>query len=256
MSKKDDNHKNMEKLEKNLIENLGFSRVKARVYLAVLEAGEVKASDIAKKAKLKRTTCYGLLSELMQSGFIKMTKKAKKNFYFVEDPRDIKNYVEEKLANVSKMIPELQKIQNIFPYKPKVTFFEGEGGLRAIYNDIATHSVPGGEILSIVGTNNLREYVPKEVEDKYINLRIKMKIVNRMICTDNSYSHKWEETAQNELRKIKIIKNNIDFEADVKIYGDKVAFISYKENYMGVVIESREITEIQKMFFNNLWNSL
>lgn len=247
----------MNKIEKVFVENLGFSSEKARVYLAILEMGESKVVDISKKTKIKRTSCYNFLSELIKDGFIKSTKRAKKNFYFVDDPRILEFDVEDKLENIKTIIPELQKIHSIFPYKPKISFFEGENGMKEIYNDISNSFTSGGEILSIIGSSDLRKYVPKQVEDKYLSLRLKKKVVNKIICTDNQISQEWKKNAEKELREVKIVnKDKFDFKADIKIYKNKVAFLSYKENYIGVVIESSEIVGIQRMFFNSLWNVL
>jgi len=247
----------MNNLEKNLIDNLGFSSKKAKIYITLLELGEATASSIAKKSLLKRTTVYNILPELMQAGLITTTKRQKKKYFFIEDPRRLKEEVEEKMENISKIIPNLQTIQNIFPYKPKITFYEGLGGVKEIYDDITKSTKPGEKILSIVGPNNLYKFLPEEIVRKYVTDRIKKKVINQMICSNTQIAREWQRTAQKELREIKIIQNDkIIFQADMKIYGNKVSFISYKENYMGVIIESSEISQLQKQAFEIMWQAL
>lgn len=247
----------MENIETILIDNLNFSVKKAKLYLTLVELGEATVSDIAKISKLKRTTCYNLLPELMEEGFVKASKKGKKNYYLVEDPRRLKLEAEEKLDNVSRILPYLQAVHNVYPYKPKISFFEGVGGMREVYDDISKSMKVGDVILSMTGPSNLDKYIPKEIVKKYVDGRIKKRVLNRMICVDSPVARAWQASSKKELREIKIVdKNLINFQADMKIYGNKISFISYKENYLGVIIESREIVELQKKFFEFVWSFL
>ena len=43
------------------------------------------------------------------------------------------------------------------------------------------------------------------------------------------------------------------FTNEINIYDDKVAIISFKEELIGMIIESHEISESQRAIFNNCW---
>jgi len=64
-------------LDKSL-EKLGLNGKKADVYLAALELGKARVIEIAKKAGVKRTTCYDILLDLERQGLIYETAKKKK----------------------------------------------------------------------------------------------------------------------------------------------------------------------------------
>jgi len=245
----------MNNIKNTLINNLNFSEKKALIYLTLLELGEAVVVDIAKKANLKRTTVYNILPELIQGGFVKITKKNKTKYFFVEDPRQLKTEAEEKLKNIEKIVPELESIQSILPYNPKIVFLEGIGGMKDLYEDVIKSVKPGDEILSFVGLTNVYQFVPKEVAKRYIDNRIKKKVINRIIASNNLVAKEWQESAEKDLRIIKVVEKNFDFQADMKIYGNKVAFLSFKENFMGAIIESREIAQLQKAMFEMAWKS-
>ena len=62
-----------------------------------------------------------------------------------------------------------------------------------------------------------------------------------------------------ELREVKIFPKTEDLEfpsVDFKIYGNKIAIISYRENFLGVVIESRDISKMCKIIFQTIWDKL
>ena len=44
--------------------------------------------------------------------------------------------------------------------------------------------------------------------------------------------------------------------SEVVTYEDKVALISYRENFLGVIIESKEINQMQRAAFELMWSAL
>jgi sugar-specific transcriptional regulator TrmB len=227
------------------------------VYIALLELGDATVADIATKTKLKRTTVYNILPELIAEGFIKTALIKKKKKYYVDDPRIINQQIEEKAKKIQELIPELQAIHNILPYKPKITFYEGLDGLKKAYQDVADNCNAGDTILSYVGTGDLEKFVPKKIANYYIQERIQKRVKNKIIAFKTDTSVKWKNSAGDELREIKLVENeSANFNADMKLYKNKVLFLSYRENCLGVIIESKEISNMLKSAFEIMWNSI
>lgn len=240
--------------KQKLIDYLSFSEKEAGIYLTLLEAGEVTATDLAKRCNLKRTTLYNILPEMQRRGFIKVTKNKGRKYYFIEDVRNLEKILEEKMEAVHKMIPELEKYHNVSRLKPKIVLYEGVVGMKKFYQDIISSVSSGEEILTYIGLKNFYDFVPKEILEKYVGERIKKKVVNKIITHDDDVAKEWEKSAQNELRKIKIIKNKKEmFSGDIKIFSKKVAFLSYDEDFFGVIIESKSINNMLKSLFYIAW---
>ncbi len=246
-----------ESILRNLQEIAGFSDKKAKIYLALLELGEAGVADIAIKTSLKRTTVYSILPELHSEGLISVSKKSGKKKFFIEDPRYLTVSMEEKAKMIQPVIAELQVLHNISPYKPKVTIYEGLGGMKDIYREVIKNISKGDIILSYIGTSDFEKVFPKEISDYYIGERIKKSAINRIITIDSSMAKKWQKSARQDLREIKIISDpQYHFSGDMKVFGNKVAFLSYKENFMGVLIESKEISNLNRSWFEKLWSLL
>ncbi len=246
----------MNNLEKPL-EKLGFSDKEAKIYLALLELGQGSVIDIAAKAGLKRTTVYNLLPEIVRKGLIKTGAKKKRRFFFIEDLQNLKDETEERLEVINSILPELRAIHNIIPYKPRITFYEGVGGMKELYQDTLDSLVAGESLLSYTGLSEFYEYMPKEYENSYVAERVRRKIRIKIIVPASPAAANWKKTGIEALREVKIINNpEFRFNADTEIYANKVALISYRENFMGVVIESKEINDMQRMAFELMWNSL
>lgn len=241
----------------NTLETIGFSKKKAKIYLAVLELGEASVIEIGKKAELKRTTVYNILPELITEGLVKKSAKGKKKFFFIEDPVSLKTNLEEKMNAFEKSLPELKAMQTIIPYKPRITFYEGLNGAKDLYRDTLDSLLPGDTILSFTGLTDFYELIPKDFSQWYIKERVKRKIRIKIITQKSKAADEWQKNAARELREIKIVNNsNFKFDGDTEIYGNKIALISYKENFMGVIIESKEISQMQRTAFDIMWDYL
>jgi sugar-specific transcriptional regulator TrmB len=247
----------MKNINKNLSETTGLSEKKAKIYLGLLELGSGTVIEIAKKTGLKRTTVYNLLPEMFKSGLISTAIQKKKRIFLIDDVRNLTREIEDKKRQVEKMIPELEAIHNLSPLKPKVTYYEGPGGLRELYNDTLESCSPGDTICSFIGVKNWHDLMPPDFVAEYVEKRVKKKIRTRVIAPRFKASEELADDAQKKLREIKIINNpEFGFQAGTEIYANKVALISYKEDFMGVVIESKEISQMHKSAFEVMWNSL
>jgi sugar-specific transcriptional regulator TrmB len=247
----------MNYLQKSL-QTLGLGDKESAIYLALLELGEGSVIHIAKRANLKRTTVYNLLPDMIQSGLVATGIKRKRRYYFIEDVRQLSRNLEQKKSFADKIIPELAKRHNVLEQKPLVTFYEGVGGMKELYQDtLNSFGTSGGEILSYTGLSDFYQLMPYEYYQWYVTERVRRKIKLRVIAYDSKATKDWQTQAQKDLREVKTISSKgFIFNADTEIYANKVALISYRENFMGVIIESKEINDMQRSAFEVMWKSL
>ncbi len=246
----------MKNVEKSL-EYVGFKPKEAKIYLALLELGEASATQIARRTNIKRTTIYNILPDLINQGVVTATPKNKRIVYFVEDPRTLKSRLHEKERAIDRILPDLMEIQRLLPYKPRITYYEGVGGMKDLYQDTLTSCKAGDTILSYTGLSNVYQYMPREYMRTYIDERIRRKIFIKIIAPRSQAAIEFDRAEKNELRDIRLVDNpSFAFSADTEIYANKVALISYKENFMGVIIESEEINQMQRMAFELMWAHL
>jgi sugar-specific transcriptional regulator TrmB len=236
------------KLEK-ILEKLGFSENESRVYLASLESGLASAQDIAKKAGIKRTTAYSVLSYLVEKGVVGKTKLKNKNRFVAEPPEKLLSLVNELHHNIKTALPELEAIYNKNESKPKITFYEGENAIHNVYED--TLKEKPEEILEW-NTNEFFERFPKDYN--YIAKRVALNIKARRIAGKGSrWDTKHKYLDQKELSKTLIVpKEYFCPKIEVNIYKNKVAFMNYADN-MSVIIESEAIAEAMRQAYELSW---
>lgn len=247
----------MAELYKNLATSAGLTDKEAQIYLALLNLGEASVIDVAKFAGLKRTTVYNILPDLMMRGLISAAGRAHKRKFFVEDVRHLKMQAEDREKKINRLLPELQAMHNILPSKARITYYEGEGGMRALYRDTLDSQKPGDTMYAFTGMINMWSVMPKDFVDDYIKERVNKKIRIKVIAPKSLEADEWVKTAAATLREIKLINNSTQvFSSDMEIYDNKVALISYKENFVGVIIESKEICQMMRAAFQVMWEGL
>lgn len=236
------------------LEKLGLVGKKADVYLAALELGKARVIEIAKKAGMKRTTCYDILMDLEKMGLISETAKGKKRLFIGEDPGKIKKDLAAKEKIFDEILPELQAVYNIKGAKPKIRFYEGKEGLKEVYNDTLNYT---GEMLAFA-SEDVVKILGKEWTSDYLEKRKKRDLHMRAIMPGTEIIKKdYAALDREQFRASKLINPaKYPFSVEINIYGhQKVALMSSKEE-TGVIIEGAEIYKTMKAIFELIWDNL
>lgn len=239
------------------LKNIGLSDNEANVYLAMLELGPATAIDISRKSGVNRPTTYAQIESLKKKGLISTQMKGKKQLFIVESPvrleflldSEIKN-VEQKREELSKVLPDLEKLYLSTGSRPQVRFFEGKEGLR-IMQDIFLKSGEK-EVLGISSMDSVVKVFPRVQED-YSPERVKRGIKSRLIY---SYSGGaiLKDSDEKLLRETRFISSNkMPFSGDITIYGNSVAITAFEGKVSGVLIDHPEIAKSFKQFFEFMW---
>lgn len=235
---------------------LGFSHKEAIVYLSLLELGPSSATEIARKAKINRTTSYDILESLSSDRLVRLTGKAKVKKYAAENPSKVISFLEgrleqarENLSAANALLPQLLSIYNT-KEKPRVKFYEGIDALKEAFEDTLTAKgeivayAAGGDMFNAVSEKYFRDYFKKRAA-KNIHIRVIVPADEevRSIIVNN----------KEELRtSILVPKSMFDFSIETNIYDNKVMIASWREKF-AVIIESADIANAQRNIFELSW---
>lgn len=238
----------------NSLEKIGLTEKQAKVYLACLELGGAGVSAISRKAKIKRTTCYHLLNDLINLGLVSKSKQKKAGFFIADDPKNIEKSAKLKMQSIQEILPQLEAVHNVLPQKPKISFYEGIEGMKTIWEDILKSSRAGDTILACTGFKTALQYLSKKWLQDYIKRRVAKKVRIKFITPSSGFVKEFQPTSAREIREIKNVpEENWHFTADMQIYGRKIAIVSPEENFIGIIIDSKEIAKMMKMAFDLMW---
>lgn len=236
--------------------SLGLTTEEAKVYLAILELGGSYASNIARKAKVNRATCYHTINNLKEKGLINSYTKGKVLWFNVEDPKKLIKIEQEKLEKAKQLIPQLLSISNTLTFKPKIRFYEGIEGVKTIHEDILTtkEEVLGYTNLKTLGElfkNYFKDFCKRKIEKKIKTRYLAPQTGEGVDLIDEFYPKDYDR----KLIEILLVnKDEFDFENEISIYENKVAILSLNPNEpLGLIIESSSFAKSMKSIFNLAW---
>ncbi len=137
-------------LEQSLQE-IGFSHNLAKVYVALLEMGRVRASALIVRLGMHRHLIYRALEELAARKLVTKTMQRGVALFEAADPRGLSDEVEIQKQRVDRVVETLLEQKKASPLE--VVTYEGlEGITRALGRNLLA---PAGTIVSIMGASNL-----------------------------------------------------------------------------------------------------
>jgi len=241
----------------NELQQLGLSEKEAKVYLASLELGSTSVLEISKKAGLKRPTTYYAIEELIKKGLMSSFEKGKKRYFSAESPERLISLVSVQRRkaqaleeDLQKVLPELNKFFNLAGERPKVRFFEGKEGMRTIQEDILKSKFNSMEEFVPIDPG-YRLFPPHHRDHRHKILEIHKKVPMRAIYTSKKGPILPAKEA-NLIRRF-VPPEKFPFTADILIYGNKTALITFVGKIIGVIIESEGIAQTLRTFFNLAW---
>ncbi len=247
----------MEDFLKTVLEQLGLEKKERQFFIYTYTNGPISINDIARGARLERSTAYLLANDLIDRGFIHEDFKNYKKKLIATEARTLLRMLQAKERSLGRKsleleekLPQLQAVYQASENRPKVQVFEGKEGLLRVKEDILSQNQ---EIL--LWTNQETEHqVFSELEhNDFIDKRISNKIKIRVLVVDNLKGKALQSKDGNFLRETKVLPKSVVFTSETYIYGKKVAILDYKKDIFGIIVESTQIADFQRAIFEMAW---
>lgn len=247
---------------KQILQEIGLNNNEAGTYLLLLKFDSVTVTQLSRSSSIHRVSLYGVLESLAQKGLASSYKKAGKTFFSAADPKHLLTYLDRERdeqvvrlntlrGQIEESLPEFQSTTRRHGTKPKVRFYEGEKGMREAYEDTLTAKEP---IVAYANVETMHEGLPHFFPQYYAR-RSKARVAIRAIMPVNTLSIERAKQDQKELRQSRFLPPDVTFSPEVNIYNDKMLVASWKEK-MAIIIESKELADLQKALFEELWKVL
>lgn len=232
-----------------LLISLGFSEVEAKMYLANLSIGIAGVSILAKRAGMNRTSGYSVLAELKQKWYVKEYLRWNTKYFEATDPEDILDMFHKKIKKLDKALPEIKAMSQKYTESPKVRYYQWLEEVKQLYLKRLQDNPSEIKIF--------KAWIEREKEKEKLKAFSK-EVVKKtwarkveIICNSSTSSEE-EDTREDTKRKI-LTKNDMYLPTSIKIYGNKVQFVSLKNHLFGVEIENQDIADSLRQMFDYIW---
>lgn len=243
--------------------NFGLKREHSDAYLALLEGGIMPAGKLAKHLGVPRSTVYGLLEDLAQSGLVLQNEKSNVKLWQAAAPETIKTIINEKInalegtrTGFESMLESLKKSQKTDFLSPKFHYYEGVDEMKMMIKDVLLYDNletelcwPVKDMIRVLGNEFLHEFNKKRVRSN-IQIKVIWPIDKKGDIEKDIFLAPGKEVK----REVRIAPEGVDFSMGYWAYGDKVMFMSSKVENFGFIVESRELRQLMKTQFEVLWN--
>ena len=239
-------------LQKLLI-SLGWSNKQADVYLALLELGTAKVSQIAKLANLNRVTCYDILESMQSEMIVTPIKINKQRHYTAISPETLLSTVESNTAALRQNLSLFKQIQSSSQYK-QVKYFQGLKQCQLVLSNLLQAKT---DIYCFLDIAQLIQTTPEVFSKEFTQDRQKLDVFLHIISPGSIQAREVQRQDALFNRQTKLIPYPDQlFPSSMYIMEDKIVIVEFGETPSLVIIENSNMAQTQLSIFKALWKSL
>ena len=248
----------MESKIATILQEYGLDDKEIKVYISLVEKGELNAYTLAKITGIHRSTTYAILERLLVKGFISEIQKDGKTFYSAIEISKVIYKIKEKESLLLSLIPEFEKIKEEGISRARV--FESKESQKQfsfnLFNQISNGNIKELYILSGGPSKNEEDLTSKLFMERLLKELKKQKSSKKI-----EYKGIWNEKFKgSDLLKLfsglgenRFLKE-IPTLATLVIYGEYIAYLfTINGNPQVIEIQNRLIAEENRAYFSYLW---
>jgi len=234
-----------------VLTRLGLSNNEIKVYLVLIDSGSSLAGNLAKKTNLHRRQVYDALNRLIHKGLVSYTVKSGKKTFKSVHPERILNIAMERVEEIQKILPEINKKFDSVKTKILCEVYEGVEGLKSVMEMILKERK---EWLTIGSTGKAPIILPFYLE-QFARKRVKLRIKRKILIADTKEGREYYKMLKKQdLTQTKFLPKEIQQPQTIWIFGNKVAIILVSLEYPVVfLIDNKEIAHSYREYFDLLW---
>ena len=91
-------------LDFSVLKEVGLTEAQIKVYVSLLELGQVTSGKIIKKSGLQNSVVYNALNQLMEKGLVSFVSKGKRKYFSATPLDNLVRFIDDKKERVGKLI--------------------------------------------------------------------------------------------------------------------------------------------------------
>ncbi|MDL2226927.1 hypothetical protein LJB86_04655 [Deltaproteobacteria bacterium OttesenSCG-928-M10] len=234
---------------------LGLNKNAAAVYMKLLHAGSLNATELANAASISRTNVYNLIEQLVAEDLVTVDFKGSKKRFTAKDPSIFQKKLEDQLSRVNQLLPELLALYHLTPSKPKISYHEGSDGVRAVTDDLLTTKTGKycyfGSLLvqfGLEGSNHIKEFITRRIQLGVESYAIRPREAEPIL------DDPWFLPGAENLRHVRYFPKPIPPNMlNLYIYDIRIAVVSSASEKYGLIIESPELASLLQTIWDIVW---
>jgi predicted transcriptional regulator len=236
----------------SILEDLGLTNSEIKVYMALLRLGNANSVQTIDASGLQSSVVFRALTSLIEKGLLNYILEGRRKIYQATDPKNFINFIDDKKRRFEKILPELQKEQNISKNKEVATVYKGIRGIKEIY--AIMRETKGKEYNSFGGGKPCEDLLGADWWKNHHLKRIDLKLTARQVFDETvREAGKWNNTQP--FSKVRFMSKEFEQLQETTIVGDKVSICVFTQNSYGFLIHDKVVADGYRKQFELLWKS-
>ena len=235
--------------KEEVLQELGLSINETKVFVALLNLGATTAGKVADKCKLHRTNVYDALERLSEKGLVSHILKDETKIFEAAEPESLTRLVDERKAKLESIMPQLL-LDKQLSKKTSAHIFEGVKALKLSFYNLLKYNKP-------IHLYGLPKHAPEMVRgfiDLFHKTRIQRKILMQHIYNENA-QERIKYLNSLDYTEAKYLPHQFDTPISTLTCGDEVLIIYWLEPLTFIRIESRQLADTYKKYFEVLYKT-
>jgi len=232
--------------EETALQELGIEQREAKIYLTLLKLTSTTASKVAEDVGIDRTTTYDILSRLIERGLVSYVIKNNVKYFKAASPEQLLLDLKEKEKHLQEVMPNLLALEHLEKEETSVELFKGKKGIISVLKIILRDKK---DYILIGGAQDFCRVIPIFM-NQFLRKCHALGIKGQLICEEGFGDNPEDVIGKHETYKL-ISKEFVS--STIKVWGNKTAFFIFTEAYHVILIQSKEVADRQKLFFQYLW---
>ena len=249
----------MEQLIITALSQLDCSPKEIKLYLASFKLGPAKIGDIAKKARLQRSTAYLLCDQLIEKQLFSHDSSAYGKNIIAASPDTLIRLLETRKRRIGRSsltlsdhIDQLRDLYGTSDVIPRLSTYHGLSGLRTVLSLIlGSHT----DIRLWTNQESERHVFASTEHTSFVKTRIKNGIAVRVLAVNNTAGQKLLETDADSLRTTRLLPSNITFSAETYLFENKVVILDFTADIIAIVIDNSSVHNAHVAQFEVAWHA-
>lgn len=242
----------MNKTLQKLVDS-GLNEKEAAVYYAALVLGPTTILKLSRQTELKRATIYTVVDSLVHKGLMRVDEKGIKKVFVAEDPSNLTRIMEEKVASVTAVIPELTALHKKSGKERVIKTYEGIAALESV-SERLMDDARMNDFRYFIGGDVGWEDINAKQQEKYFAWRSRIKLDVKLLFPDSHRAKLHQEKAKALQHEVKVLPKKFTLHADIIITPRLLVLAKLSPPLSAIVIEDPDIIHSYKELFLYLWS--
>ena len=240
-------------MNEEILQEAGLTKSEALIYTILVRNSPCTPPKLADIADESRTNTYKLLDGLEEKGLVSRDESQKKLRYWANNPSNLLDSLKKKRSEMETTEKRYQDslpsmIDEYFKHseQPSIRYFHGREGIKEIFNDQIKTAEPttfihSPELVHSFGVSDMH-HIRNEFPRRGIHRHVFYADIAPSVAPDDITVSIQESDKLMLTERTWLQEGDLQEPVEWTVYGNKLSIVSLGSEFIGMIIESPQIT--------------